>query len=98
MGTPGTRSAVALSDLAKQGAIIPLGTDETGTSFILEESVIDLNAPITRGTPAYTENVGTLYGSFAAKSELSGTGVDEFKYESGKWTNTYFRPKWYFIT
>ena len=94
MGTPGTRSAVALSDLAKQGAIIPLGTDETGTSFILEESVIDLNAPITRGTPAYTENVGTLYGSFAAKSELSGTGVDEFKYESGKWTNTYGESIW----
>lgn len=94
MGTPSTRSAVALADYAKQGATIPLGTDEAGTSFILEESVIDLNAPITRGTPAYTENVGALYGSFAAKSELSGTGVDEFAYDSGKWTNTYDESIW----
>lgn len=94
MGTPSTRSAVALSDFAKQGVTIPLGTDETGTSFILEESVIDLNTPITRGTPAYTENVGALYKSFAAKSELSGTGVDEFTYTSGKWTNTYEESIW----
>lgn len=97
MGKPSTRSAVALSDVAKQGEIIPLGTDETGTSFYLEESVIDLNAPITRGTPAYTENVGALYTSFAAKSELSPTDdVDLFTNTEGtyKWTNTFKKNIW----
>ncbi len=95
MGTPSTRSAVAVSDITEKGAVIPLGTDEAGTSFILEESVIDLNAPITRGTPAYTENVGALYGSFAAKSKLSGDGVDTFDNTDGnKWSNTYTENIW----
>lgn len=97
MGTPNTRSAVALSDVAEQGVTIPLGTDETGTSFYLEESVIDLNAPITRGTPAYTENVGALYGSFAAKSELSTNatgGVNIFDYADEKWSFTFTENIW----
>lgn len=43
------------------------GTDEeTGNSYYLEEVVEDLNSmnsPATKGTPAYTENVGKLYHS-----------------------------------
>ncbi len=36
---------------------------ENGLSFVLEEVVEDLNyaSPATKGTPAYTENVGKLY-------------------------------------
>lgn len=96
MGTPSTRSAVALADFAKQGATIPLGTDEAGTSFILEESVIDLNAPITRGTPAYTENVGTLYGSFAASCEELEVTKAEVIYNntSKKWEYTHPTNMW----
>ena len=47
-----------------KGATIDLGIKE-GTHFILEETVIDLNdidfGPQTKGTPAYTENLGVLY-------------------------------------
>ncbi len=42
-----------------------LGKDESGESFFLEETIYVLNAsaPITRGTPVYTENVGVLYAN-----------------------------------
>lgn len=61
LGGVDTRSSVAISDITESGVTIPLGTDESGTNFYLEESVIDLNSPLTRGTPAYTENVVALY-------------------------------------
>ena len=95
MGSAATRSA-SIEEFAEPGAIIPLGKDENGTSYILEESIVDLNTPVTKGTPAYTGNVGTLYGSFAAKSELSGNGVDPLPYDSNtqKWSNTYKESIW----
>ena len=96
LGSPSTRSAVALSDVAEQGVTIPLGTDESGTSFYLEESVIDLNAPITRGTPAYTENVGALYKSFAASCTQLAVTNAEFKNTPGtnKWVYTHTTNMW----
>lgn len=42
--------------------------DASGLAFYLEETVEDLNAawsPATKGTPAYTENLGKLYGSMS---------------------------------
>ena len=55
-----------------QGATIDLGT-ESGTNFYLEETITRLDGqaygPETKGTPAYTENVGKLYsdlGMYAA--------------------------------
>ena len=51
LGGVDTRSSVAISDITEPGVTIPLGTDESGTNFYLEESVIDLNSPLTRGTP-----------------------------------------------
>lgn len=53
--------------------IIPFGNQD-GTRMTLEESLINLNAPevVTRGTPAYTENLATLYENFDA-SIYSGT-------------------------
>ena len=41
---------------------------EDGEELTLDETVVNLNAQsmATRGTPAYTENVATLYGSFNA--------------------------------
>ena len=48
----------------RQGVVIPLETED-GSKFSLEESVVNLNeiGPETKGTPAYTENVGTLYAN-----------------------------------
>lgn len=69
---------------------IPIGTDDEGNSYYLEESVIDLNAPVTRGTPAYSENVVKLYkGKMAVHSELSGEGVDIYEYKPATELYTY---------
>ena len=79
-----TRSAVSVSDIAKKGATVTLGSSESGIQFVLEESIIDLNAPVTRGTPVYTENVVDLYeGKMAVKSVLSKetSGIDIYTYD-----------------
>ena len=79
-----TRSAVSVSDIAKKGATVTLGSSESGVQFVLEESIIDLNAPVTRGTPVYTENVVDLYdGKMAVKSVLSKetSGIDIYTYD-----------------
>lgn len=79
LGGVDTRSSVAISDITEPGVTIPLGTDESGTNFYLEESVVDLNSPLTRGTPAYTENVVALYGKqLFAHSAL---GDDTYNYD-----------------
>ena len=56
-----TRSAEAAPEV-RQGVVIPLETED-GSKFFLEETVVNLNeiGPATKGTPAYTENLGTLY-------------------------------------
>ncbi len=44
-----------------------VNTIEVGDGLVLEETVVSLNGgPETKGTPAFTENVATLYGSFNA--------------------------------
>lgn len=94
VGGVDTRSSVAISDISEPGLTISLGADEMGNNFILEESVVDLNSPITRGTPAYTENVVTLYdGKLFAHSEL---GNDTYKYEESSkcYTKSYGKNIW----
>lgn len=58
-----TRSAQVVSE-AQQGIVIPL-VAENGSQFVLEETVTSLDqfSPATKGTPAYTENLGTLYAN-----------------------------------
>lgn len=47
---------------AVKGITIPLESQVNGESFYLEETIEELNpSPATRGVPAYTFNVGTLY-------------------------------------
>lgn len=61
-GAPATRSAEAVS--VQKGTIIEYTDAETNQTFFLEETIEDLNrawAPVTRGTPAFTENLGVLY-------------------------------------
>ena len=62
-GGAGTRSADVVPE-ARQGVLIPLETED-GSRFVLEETVTSLDALLseTRGTPAYTENLGTLYAN-----------------------------------
>jgi len=58
-----TRSTEATPEV-RQGVVIPLETED-GSKFFLEETVVNLNeiGPETKGTPAYTENLGTLYAN-----------------------------------
>ena len=64
-----TRSAETAPEV-RQGVVIPLETED-GSKFFLEETVVNLNeiGPATKGTPAYTENLGSLY-----KNDLSVYG------------------------
>ena len=61
-GNASTRATDGVS-VAKQGVILEFETSEDGQKLLLEETVQDLNyvSPATKGTPAYTENVGALY-------------------------------------
>lgn len=65
-----TRSADEASIPVEKGITIPMGTTEDGEALFLEETIEDLNpSPATKGTPAYTTNVGELYttmGVYAA--------------------------------
>lgn len=57
-----TRSSDAsIKDFVKQGVSIPAGRTSDGEAFYFEETIEELNPTLgTRGTPAYTENIGSL--------------------------------------
>ena len=58
IGNAATKSGSG--SIAQTGISIPVQTK--GEAFYLEETIEDLNpTPSTKGSPAYTENVGTLY-------------------------------------
>ncbi len=80
--------------VVSRGVTIPLGSVVDGPSFYLEETVsnMDASAPITRGTPAYTENIGVLYKNNLAIYSPDGTfgtatmeTMDSDQIESGGW-------------
>ena len=68
-----TRSSEATPEV-RQGVVIPLETED-GSKFVLEETVVNLNeiGPETKGTPAYTENLGTLYKNDLSVYAAEGT-------------------------
>lgn len=61
--TGGTRSTDATSEAAVQtGVSLEAGRASDGEAYFLEETIEELNPTLaTRGTPAYTVNLGTLY-------------------------------------
>lgn len=81
IGNPATRSAGTVADAAAQtGISIPV--QAKGESFYLEETIENLNPTLsTKGTPAYTVNVGTIYttlGVYAASvGEAAFDRMDE---------------------
>lgn len=59
-----TRSSEQDAPNAVPGVSIPMGADEQGNALFLEETIEELNPiPETKGAPAYTVNVGSLYPS-----------------------------------
>jgi len=74
---------------------------DNGEMFFLEETVESLNEGIvTRGTPAFTENVATLYGSFnAVANPGTDKALEDAKFTAnaevnGLWTHRYGRNVW----
>ena len=92
-----TRAEVSDYEASEEVNIIPLGTDENNNNFFLEESVIDLEAPVTRGTPAYTENVMELYGDeISTYSPALPQDGEEFvvKYNGESYVKSFGREIW----
>lgn len=79
IGGVSTRSADAVANV-ERGVTIPLGTDNEGNDFFLEETIEELNpSPATKGAPAYTVNVGKLYttmGVYAATGKFGDASFE----------------------
>lgn len=93
------------ADAITRGVTIPLGNAVNGPSFSMVETVVELDAtaPVTRGTPAYTENVGVLYKNNLAVYSPDGSfgtatleTMDSDQIESGGWRyqHTYPSDPW----
>ena len=81
---PATRAGDG-SEVVSRGVTVPLGVTEDGTSLYLEETVtlLDAVAPVTRGTPAYTENLGVLYaGQLGVHADKGSFGDLAFENDS----------------
>lgn len=65
-GAAATRAAEV--SMVEKGVTLELDANENGEKLYLEETIEDLNyaSAATRGTPAYTENVGKLYKDLRA--------------------------------
>ena len=79
-GAPATRTSEM--GLVQKGATIELAASEDGHNIFLEETIEDLNsawAPATKGTPAYTENLGVLYKN---NMGVYASGLGDATYET----------------
>ena len=89
----------------RQGISVSLGNAD-GNALYLEETISDLDAvsPATKGTPAYTENVGTLYkndlsvyavgGSFPNTAETFETMDEEMVNGGWRYRHAYAADPW----
>lgn len=85
MQSASTRS-MEVAPQVMRGETIPLGTDNMGNAFFLEETIEELNpSPATKGAPAYTVNIGKLYPTMGVYAEDLGDAtfelMDEDMYE-----------------
>ena len=80
-----TRSAEVAPQVMR-GETIPVGMDDQGNAFFLEETIEELNpSPATKGAPAYTVNIGKIYPTMGVYAESLGDAtfelMDEDMYE-----------------
>ena len=79
IGGVSTRSAEAEINV-ERGVTLPLGTDDAGNSYFLEEEIMELNpSPATKGAPAYTVNVGNLYSTMGVYAATGSFGDASFE-------------------
>jgi hypothetical protein len=98
-----TKTRAAMSEPQSVTTTIDLGKEGKELGIVLEETVTKLNGiksseVITRGTPSYTENVGTLYKAFNAvvldKNDAQEFADGPFTYSDGKWTRRFYQDPW----
>lgn len=88
-------SVVTRSEISKvKGVSIPLGEDGAGNSYTLEETIETLGTsaqegPMTRGIPAFTDNVSAVYPSlnavaYAANGTQLFEGDTEFSWNASE--------------
>mgnify|MGYP007102030166 CR=1 FL=1 len=88
-----TRSSASSSSNEKN-ATFSLGTADDGNAYYLEEYVTDLDELVTRGTPAYTENVVKLYeGKLFAHSQL-GDDIYNYNESTELYSKSYGKNVW----
>lgn len=93
-----TRSAEAVS--MQKGITVPVGVNAKGEALFLEETIENLNpAPATKGAPAYTVNVGTLYPDMGVYSDFFGDASfekmdDEIVGKGWRYWHNYANEPW----
>ena len=79
IGEVKTRSAAENQPIVRELGSV---TTDDGSTFVLQESVTSLddvsNAPETRGTPAFTQNVKDVHGTFFTAALNANTGAYVF--------------------
>ena len=85
LNSTATRS-MEVNSAVRTGNTFLLGTDGIGDALFFEESIEELNGgPETKGTPAYTANVGTLYPELGVYAEDLGDTSYELFGEGEGW-------------
>ena len=75
-GNVDTKSA-DIHPVALKGVSIPISNDGMGNGISLEETIEELNpSPMTKGTPAYTFNVGNIYTTMNVYADQGSFGGD----------------------
>ena len=76
---PNSTRAEVVNEGTESGQRIEVGTDDNGHSLFLVESIEYLNPKtVTRGAPAYTENVGKLYKTMGVYTDSNDSGDATF--------------------
>ena len=88
-----------VSPAVRRGIGFPVENKEAGLSMYLEETIIDLNGfgPETKGTPAYTENLASVYESFTGAGYNGATAVigdGTFEPAGSVWTRKFASDPW----
>ena len=84
-----TTKSADFTPQSTDGVTIPMGDDGQGSALYLEETIEELNpSPVTKGAPAYTVNLGTLYttmGVYATQGSFGGDAtfevMDEYEHK-----------------
>ena len=77
IGGVSTKS-MELAPMKEAGVSLPMGVDSQGNKYYLDETIEELNPnPTTKGAPAYTVNVGTLYTTMGVYAATGNFADDE---------------------